>query len=142
MKKIKILFQGDSITDAGRDKRNYHNMGLGYPKFVVEMLSAKYPDVDFEFINFGISGNRTHELFDRLYADCICFQPDVVSILIGVNDEQVQDVIDIIAKHSKKRKQMVPNNSFDVGMYSAFPVEVTVGGATVFVMNVEHFEKV
>lgn len=86
MKKIKILFQGDSITDAGRDKRNYHHMGLGYPKFVVEMLSAKYPDVDFEFINFGISGNRTHELFDRLYADCICFQPDVVSILIGIND--------------------------------------------------------
>ena len=64
------------------------------------------------------------------------------TFLIGVNDDQVQDVIDIIAKHSKKRKQMVPNNSFDVGMYSAFPVEVTVGGATVFVMNVEHFEKV
>ena len=64
------------------------------------------------------------------------------TFLIGVNDDQVQNVIDIIAKHSKKRKQMVPNNSFDVGMYSAFPVEVTVGGATVFVMNVEHFEKV
>ena len=64
------------------------------------------------------------------------------TFLIGVNDDQVQDVIDIIAKHSKKRKQMVPNNSFDVGMYSAFPVEVTVGGATVFVMNVEQFEKV
>ena len=64
------------------------------------------------------------------------------TFLIGVNDDQVEDVIAIIAKHSKKRKQMVPNNSFDVGMYSAFPVEVTVGGATVFVMNVEHFEKV
>ena len=64
------------------------------------------------------------------------------TFLIGVNDAQVEDVIAIIAKHSKKRKQMVPNNSFDVGMYSAFPVEVTVGGATVFVMNVEHFEKV
>ena len=86
MKKIKILFQGDSITDAGRDKRNYHNMGLGYPKFVVEMLSAKYPDVDFEFINFGISGNRTSQLFDRLYTDGIAFQPDVISILIGIND--------------------------------------------------------
>jgi uncharacterized protein YaaQ len=64
------------------------------------------------------------------------------TFLIGVEDEQVQDVIDVIGQHSKKRKQMVPNNSFDVGMYSAFPVEVTVGGATIFVMNVERFEKV
>lgn len=65
------------------------------------------------------------------------------TFLIGVNDDQVNDVIETIAKHSKKRKQMIPgNNSFDVGMYSAFPVEVTVGGATVFVMNVERFEKV
>ncbi len=86
MKKIRILFQGDSITDAGRDKRNYHHMGAGYPKFVVQLLTEKYPEVDFEFINFGISGNRTCELFDRLYPDCIAFQPDIVSILIGVND--------------------------------------------------------
>jgi len=65
------------------------------------------------------------------------------TFLIGVNDDQVSEVIETIAKHSKKRKQMIPSNSsFDVGMYSAFPVEVTVGGATVFVMNVERFEKV
>ena len=83
---MKILFQGDSITDAGRDHRNYHNLGDGYPKYAAEHIREEYPDVDFEFINFGISGNRTHELFDRLYADCICFQPDVVSILIGIND--------------------------------------------------------
>ena len=86
MKKIKILFQGDSITDAGRDKRNYHHMGAGYPKFVAQALTNKYPDVEFEFINFGISGNRTDQLFDRLYPDCIAFQPDIVSILVGIND--------------------------------------------------------
>lgn len=86
MKKIKILFQGDSITDAGRDKRNYHHMGSGYPKFVAEALAQRYPDVDFEFINFGISGNRTCQLFDRLYPDCIAFKPDIVSVLIGIND--------------------------------------------------------
>ena len=86
MKKIKILFQGDSITDAGRDRRNYHHMGAGYPKFVAQALTNKYPDVEFEFINFGISGNRTGQLFDRLYPDCLAFQPDVVSILIGIND--------------------------------------------------------
>ena len=86
MKKIKILFQGDSITDAGRDKRNYHNMGNGYPKYASELIAEQYPDVDFEFINFGISGNRTSQLFDRFYDDAIVFQPDVISILIGIND--------------------------------------------------------
>lgn len=65
------------------------------------------------------------------------------TFLIGVEDDKVSEVIDIIAKHSKKRKQMVPSTGMvDVGMYSAFPVEVTVGGAIVFVMNVERFEKV
>ena len=83
---MKILFQGDSITDAGRDKRNYHNLGNGYPKFAAEALRAACPETDFEFINFGISGNRTSQLFDRLYDDAIAFQPDVISILIGVND--------------------------------------------------------
>lgn len=64
------------------------------------------------------------------------------TFLIGVDDDKVNDVIDVIAHHSKKRKQMVPNTNRDVGMYSAFPVEITVGGAIVFVMNVERFEKV
>ena len=65
------------------------------------------------------------------------------TFLIGVDDDKVSEVIDIIAKHSKKRKQMVPSAGMvDVGMYSAFPVEVTVGGAIVFVINVERFEKV
>ena len=83
---MKILFQGDSITDAGRDKRNYHDMGPGYPKYASELIKAAHPDTDFEFINFGISGNRTGQLFDRIYTDGIAFQPDIISILIGVND--------------------------------------------------------
>ena len=86
MKKLKILFQGDSITDAGRDKSNCHNMGGGYPKYAAELIKNAYPDVKFEFINLGISGNRTDQLFDRLTADAISFQPDIISILIGVND--------------------------------------------------------
>ena len=86
MKKIRILFQGDSITDAGRDKRNYYNMGNGYPKYAVENIKKAYPDAQFEFINLGISGNRTDQLFDRLYPDAISLEPDIISILIGVND--------------------------------------------------------
>ncbi len=83
---MKILFQGDSITDASRDQRNYHHLGNGYPKYAAEMIGEAHPDTDFEFINLGISGNRTGQLFDRLYADAIELQPDIISILIGIND--------------------------------------------------------
>ena len=86
MAQVKIVFQGDSITDAGRDKRNYHHMGNGYPKFASALIAEAHPEIDFEFLNFGISGNRTCQLFDRLYKDGIEFQPDIISILIGVND--------------------------------------------------------
>ncbi len=61
------------------------------------------------------------------------------TFLCGVED----DVLDIIRKQSKRRAQMVPTTTFyDAGMYAAYPVEVTVGGATIFVMNVDRFEKV
>ena len=83
---MKIVFQGDSITDAGRDKRNYHDMGNGYPKFTAEKLTEMFPNLDFEFINQGIGGNRTCQLFDRLYPDAIAFEPDIITVLIGVND--------------------------------------------------------
>lgn len=64
------------------------------------------------------------------------------TFLVGVEDEKVDTVIDLIKKQSKRRTQMVPTtSSFDVGMYSTFPVEVTVGGATIFVLNVDRFEK-
>ena len=86
MKRIKLLFQGDSITDAGRDKRNYYDLGNGYPKFAASMIAEKYSDTSFEFINLGISGNRTGQLFDRFYSDGIALQPDIISILIGIND--------------------------------------------------------
>ncbi|MBQ4353832.1 MAG: SGNH/GDSL hydrolase family protein [Clostridia bacterium] len=83
---MKILFQGDSITDAGRDRSDVHNLGNGYPKFTAELIRNRHPGTDFEFINLGISGNRAENLRDRWQADCIDLQPDVVSILIGVND--------------------------------------------------------
>lgn len=83
---MKILFQGDSITDAGRDRRNYHHLGNGYPKFAAEIVSAAHPELEIEFINLGISGNRTGQLFDRLYLDAIAFQPDIISVMIGIND--------------------------------------------------------
>ena len=65
------------------------------------------------------------------------------TVIIGTEDEKVDEVIQIIADHSKKRKQMVPSSaSYGVGMYTTYPVEVTVGGATIFVTDVTRFEKV
>ena len=64
------------------------------------------------------------------------------TFLIGTDDDRVDDVIRIIGLHSNKRTQMVPSSaSYGVGMYTSFPVEVQVGGATIFVTNIERFEK-
>ena len=65
------------------------------------------------------------------------------TFIVGTEDDKVQQVLDIVAKHSRKRSQMMPTSaSYGVGLYTSFPVEVTVGGATVFVLDVERFEKV
>jgi lysophospholipase L1-like esterase len=50
------------------------------------LIETAHPEITFDFINLGISGNRTDQLFDRLYPDAIALQPDVISILIGIND--------------------------------------------------------
>ncbi len=65
------------------------------------------------------------------------------TFLICSDDDKVNEIIDIIATNSKKRKQFVPSSvSYGVGGYTSIPVEVTVGGATIFVTNIERFEKV
>ena len=65
------------------------------------------------------------------------------TFILGTDDEKVDKAIEVISKHSKKRVQMVPSSaSYGVGMYTTFPVEVTVGGATIFVIDVEDYEKI
>ena len=64
------------------------------------------------------------------------------TFLIGADDEKVNDIINIIGNHSKKRKKIIPNSVInEFGMLASSPIEVTVGGATVFVLNVEQFVK-
>lgn len=64
------------------------------------------------------------------------------TIIIGTDDDKVEDVISIIGEHSKKRTEIVPSTaSYDTGRYAAFPVEVTIGGATIFVLEVDQFLK-
>lgn len=65
------------------------------------------------------------------------------TFLIGIDEDKVDDVISLISSHSKKRKQVMPAaTSYGVGMYDPLPIEVTVGGASIFVMDIERFEKV
>lgn len=64
------------------------------------------------------------------------------TLLIGVTEEKVQDVIDIIREHSHSRKQLIPaTTEMGVNYIPAMPIEVNVGGATVFVVDVDRFER-
>lgn len=86
---MKILFFGDSITDMGRNREceigNCWSYGIGYPSVVASKLSEKDP-LFYQVINRGISGNRIVDLYARIKCDVWNLQPDVLSILIGIND--------------------------------------------------------
>jgi len=86
-----ILFQGDSITDAGRDKENNapNNsgaLGHGYALLAAASLLRDHAAAQPSIYNKGISGNKVHQLDARWEEDCIAIKPDILSILIGVND--------------------------------------------------------
>lgn len=86
---MKILFYGDSITDMGRNREvpdgNVASYGSGYPIFVSEKLFESDP-LKYTIVNRGISGNRIVDLYARIKADVWNHEPDVLSILIGIND--------------------------------------------------------
>jgi len=84
--KSTILFIGDSITDCGRSRENPEITGGGYPSLLAAQLGSDYAELDLRFLNLGISGNRAKDLKARWKEDCLSFKPDIVSILIGVND--------------------------------------------------------
>jgi lysophospholipase L1-like esterase len=81
-----VLFQGDSVTDAGRGYDNDANLGQGYPNTIAAWFTALYPEKKVKFINRGISGHRVKDLQGRWQKDCLDLKPDVISILIGIND--------------------------------------------------------
>ncbi len=84
-----ILFQGDSITDGNRGRDDWdlnHIMGHGYACNVAGRLSVDFPDRQYHFINKGVSGNKITDLADRWQKDVLDLKPDVLSILVGIND--------------------------------------------------------
>ncbi len=80
-----ILFQGDSITDSGRNYESTIFEGYGYVTMVKGILGLDYPE-KYTFMNKGISGNRIVDVYARIKRDIINLSPDYMSILIGVND--------------------------------------------------------
>ncbi len=81
-----VLFQGDSITDAGRSRSDDNQLGSGYAALVAAWYTASHPGRRVRFLNRGISGNRVQDLRARWQSDCLDLRPNVVSILIGIND--------------------------------------------------------
>lgn len=84
-----ILFQGDSITDGGRQRTGSdynHIMGQDYAYILAAQIGAESPERELVFLNRGISGNRIPDLAARWDADTIALHPQLLSILIGVND--------------------------------------------------------
>jgi lysophospholipase L1-like esterase len=83
-----VLFQGDSITDCGRSRDTDRGavMGQGYPVLVTSRLMADNPGINCKFFNRGISGNKLVDLQARWQRDTVDLLPDILSILIGVND--------------------------------------------------------
>ena len=64
------------------------------------------------------------------------------TLICGTDDDKVEHAIEIIGKESKRRTEIVPSTaSYDIGRFTSFPVEVKVGGATIFVLNVDQFLK-
>lgn len=87
-KNFRWVFFGDSITDANRliSLNPQKSMGHGYALMCSDLLNNLAPEIECRPINRGISGNRLHDLIMRLEKDVINEQPDLVSILVGIND--------------------------------------------------------
>lgn len=125
-----ILFQGDSITDAGRKKgdnsaNNAAALGSGYPLFAAGELLYNHPDKDLKIYNRGISGNKVYQLAERWEKDTLELKPQVLSILVGVNDfwhkllGKYEGTIDVYKKDYKalldKTKQRLPELQLVIG---------------------------
>ncbi len=131
-----VLFQGDSITDAGRkrDNLNVNNgqaFGSGYAMLAAAYLLNKFSDKELQLYNRGISGNKVYQLAERWDEDCIKLKPSVLSILIGVNDfwhklnGKYAGTVDVYRNDFKalleRTKQQLPDVKLIIGEPFAVP---------------------
>ena len=117
---MKILFQGDSITDAFRKPEEINpafQLGNGYAFLVAARLGLRHPERRFEFINRGISGHTVQDVEKRWQADALDHRPDLLSLLIGVNNiirrqNGSKDISDaeVLASYRRMLEQMRAQN--------------------------------
>ncbi len=81
-----VLFQGDSITDADRARFYPEDLGRGYAQMAAGWFGWRYPERGVRFLNRGVGGDRVVDLLARWDDDCLALRPDVLSILIGINE--------------------------------------------------------
>lgn len=81
-----VLFQGDSITDANREKELAENLGNGYVMMIASDYTAAHYNRNITFVNRGVSGNKAIDLYNRWDEDCIALNPDLLTIFVGIND--------------------------------------------------------
>jgi len=130
-----FLFQGDSITDGnrGRNADPNHIMGHGYTFAIASRVGADFPAAGYSFYNRGISGNRIPDLQNRWQTDTLDIRPDVLSILIGINDtaasvdnkpgaQNIDDFETGYRKLLEDAKLIKPNTIFVLGLPFVYPV--------------------
>jgi lysophospholipase L1-like esterase len=130
-----FLFQGDSITDGnrGRSADPNHIMGHGYAFSIASRVGADFPASDYRFYNRGISGNTIVDLQKRWQTDTLDIKPDVLSILIGINDtaasvenkpaaQSIDDFEKVYRKLLEDAKSIKPDIIFLLGLPFVYPV--------------------
>lgn len=93
----RILFQGDSITDGnrGRSPDPNHILGHGYAFIIAARQGAAFPERKLDFLNRGVSGNTVLDLQKRWAKDTLALKPDLLSVMIGVNDHNKGVPLDV-----------------------------------------------
>lgn len=135
----RVLFQGDSITDGnrGRSADPNHILGHGYVFITAARHGAAFPEAKLEFMNRGVSGNTVLDLEKRWQKDTLDLKPDVLSILVGVNDrrgvsmeqfEQVYDKLLTEAKAANPKLKLVLCEPFFLNHLATAPADVSPDG--------------
>lgn len=91
LNKMTVLFQGDSITDTGRNREDIESLGSGYVNMISALYHANNPNASVRFINKGIGGDKSGDLAKRWDTDCINLKPELLTIFVGINDTSRND---------------------------------------------------
>ena len=161
LKNQKIVCFGDSITETARTRNIYYPGGSGYFNIIKSKVETFYIDYNVEMINKGIGGNKTGDLVNRLERDVLAEKPDVVTMLIGINDlwhpYDAGDVIDFdqIEKNYRYLVETIrsnnirlvvmtpflfPTNNHFVGLMDSFYKLLSIIRSLIKEYNLEHID--